>query len=254
MIAALLAEGTWTIGCGAGGASLPPPPPPVIEVTVNPANGSVVLGGQATFMATVTNTTDTAVSWSVNGAPGGNAPLGTITSDGVFTAPADMPSSETVQVTATSHADSTKSGTTTLAITSDITLALRPNPASVELGATQAFQASNEQRASGYLETLEPFGPGVRQRVRDSDQEVGQTAQSWGVSQPPPKRRPGPSEARKMGRRSWRACFAALPVLQADDAKGRAHARSFGDEQFGHEATPPDLRRGFAGFWRDKMR
>ncbi len=128
---ALLSEGAWTLGCGAAGSSLspPPPPPPAIEVIVKPTNGSVVLGGQATFVATVTNTTDTAVSWSVNGVPGGNATLGTITPAGVYTAPADMPSPETVQVTATSHADSTKSATGTLAITSDITLSLTPNPA-----------------------------------------------------------------------------------------------------------------------------
>ena len=141
---ALLSDGARTLGCGAAGSSLspPPPPPPAIEVIVKPTNGSVVLGGQATFVATVTNTTDTAVSWSVNGVPGGNATLGTITPAGVYTAPADMPSPETVQVTATSHADSTKSATGTLAITSDITLSLTPNPASVELGATQAFQAA----------------------------------------------------------------------------------------------------------------
>src|SRR5882762_7753603 len=42
------------------------------------------------------------------------------------------------------------------------------------------------------------------------DREVGQTAQSCGVSQPPPNKRPGPSEARKIGRRSWRAFFEAL--------------------------------------------
>src|SRR5258708_39286620 len=40
--------------------------------------------------------------------------------------------------------------------------------------------------------------------------DVRGTAQSWEVSQPPPYRRPGPSEARKIGRRSWRACFEAL--------------------------------------------
>src|SRR6266481_10009898 len=43
-------------------------------------------------------------------------------------------------------------------------------------------------------------------------------------------------------------------ALKADDAKGRAHARDFGNEQFGHEAGPADLRRGFASFWRDEMR
>ena len=151
MLIALIAEGAWTIGCGAGGASPPPPPPPAIEVTVKPVTGSVVLGGHATLTATVTNTTDTAVSWSVNGAPGGNATLGTITSGGVYTAPADLPSPPTVQITATSHADSTKSGIGTLAITSDITLSLTPNTPSVELGATQTFQTT--VTSSGHPDT-----------------------------------------------------------------------------------------------------
>jgi hypothetical protein len=72
VVISVFAEGVWMLGCGAGGASPPPPPPLAIQVSVTPANGSVVLGGQATFAATVTNTTDTAVSWSVNGVPGGN--------------------------------------------------------------------------------------------------------------------------------------------------------------------------------------
>jgi len=56
-----------------------------------------------------------------------------------------------VQITATSHADSTKSGAVTLAITSDITLNLTPNPASVELGATQTFQTA--VTSSGHPDT-----------------------------------------------------------------------------------------------------
>jgi hypothetical protein len=118
---------------------------------VTPANTMVVLGNQATFTATVTNTTDTAVSWSVGGVPGGNAALGTINSAGVYTAPADLPSPATVQIAATSHADATKSGNVNLAITSDITLNLTPNPASVELGASQAFQAT--VTSSGHPDT-----------------------------------------------------------------------------------------------------
>src|SRR5713226_6890750 len=137
----LLAEGAWTLGCAPGTVSSPPPPL-LIGVTMMPASASVVLGNQATFTATVTNTTDTSVSWSVNSIPGGNVSLGTITFAGVYTAPADLPSPATVQITATSHADPTKSGTGNLTITSDITLNLTPNPASVELGATQTFQAT----------------------------------------------------------------------------------------------------------------
>ena len=95
-----------------------------------------------TFRATVTNTTDTGVSWSVNGVAGGNATEGIISPEGVYIAPADLPSPAAVQITATSHADATKSGSVSETITSDITLAMAPNPASVELGATQGFQAT----------------------------------------------------------------------------------------------------------------
>src|SRR5712672_702378 len=145
LLAVIFMACAWTIGCGGGSAaSSPPAPPPTlaVSVSVSPANSSVVLGGQAMFAATVLNTTDTIVNWSVNGVPGGNSLLGAITSAGVYTAPPDMPSSATVRVTATSQADPTKSATGTLAISSDISLGLTPNPASVELGATQTFQAS----------------------------------------------------------------------------------------------------------------
>lgn len=141
-------------GCGGGGASTggpPPPPPPSIAVTVSPTSGSVVLGNQMTLTATVTNTTDTSVNWLVNGVAGGNAAVGTITAGGVYTAPADLPTPAAVQVTATSHADSTKSCTAVVTIVSDITLTLTPNPASVELGATQGFHAT--ETSSGHPDT-----------------------------------------------------------------------------------------------------
>jgi len=111
-------------------------------VSVAPASGSVLLGNQATFSATVTNTANTNVSWSVNGVAGGNAAVGSISSGGAYTAPADLPSPTALQITATSQADTTKSGSATETVLSDITLALTPNPASVELGATQGFQAT----------------------------------------------------------------------------------------------------------------
>lgn len=138
---ALITAGAWTLGCGGGGAvAPPPPPPPSITVSVTPSSGSVVLGNQLTFTATVNNATDTSVNWSVNGVAGGNSAVGTISTAGIYIAPADLPSPATVQITATSHADSTKSSSANVIITSDITLSLTPNPASVELGATQRFQ------------------------------------------------------------------------------------------------------------------
>ena len=109
---------------------------------VSPTSGSVLLGNSISFTATVSNTPDTAVSWSVNGIPGGSAATGVITSGGVYTAPSDLPSPATVNITATSHADPSKSGNASLSVTSDITLTLTPNPASVELGASQLFHAA----------------------------------------------------------------------------------------------------------------
>ncbi|MGB7284868.1 MAG: hypothetical protein WBE13_21580 [Candidatus Acidiferrum sp.] len=136
----------WILGCGGGGIGTgtnpPPPPPPSITVTVSPASASILLGNSQPFTATVTNATNTSVSWSVNGVAGGSASSGTITAGGVYTAPTDLPSSTAVQVTATSLADSTKSATALLTITSDIAITLTPPSASVELGATQAFHAA----------------------------------------------------------------------------------------------------------------
>ena len=144
---ALLTAGAWTQGCGGGGAvAPPPPPPPSIIVSVAPSSGSVVLGNQLTLTVIVSNTTDTSVSWAVNGIAGGNSTVGTISSTGIYTAPADLPSPATVQITATSHADPTESATSNVTVASDITLSLTPSPASVELGATQRFQVTITSR------------------------------------------------------------------------------------------------------------
>lgn len=144
---ALLASGVWLQGCGGGstgtGTNPPPPPPPTpIAVTVTPPSSSVLLGNSRTFAATVTNTTDTGVTWSVNAIPGGSLSTGTITAAGVYTAPADLALPSTIQVTATSQADATKSATAQLTITSDISIAIAPPTGAVELGATQPFRAT----------------------------------------------------------------------------------------------------------------
>lgn len=141
----LLATSAWTLGCGGGGAGSvtpPPPPPPSITIGITPSSGSVLLGGTLSFSATVANTTDTSVIWSVKGTTGGSTQVGTISADGLYTAPADLPPGGTVQVRATSHADTSISATASVTVTSDIAISLSLSSANVELGATQAFQAS----------------------------------------------------------------------------------------------------------------
>jgi hypothetical protein len=154
-------------GCGGGASSGPPPPPPApsISVTVSPTTATVLLGNSQTLVATVSNTTDTNVSWSVNGVGGGTTSAGTITASGTYIAPPDLPSSAVVQVTATSQADSTKSATAQLTITSDLAITLAPPNANVELGSTQAFHAS--LTSNGHPDTaLEPQRSHMPGRLR----------------------------------------------------------------------------------------
>ena len=90
-----------------------------VQVAVCPAAAQVMVGsGTQNFSATLANTTDSAVSWQVNGIPGGNATLGTITSNGVFTAPATLPTATSETITAVADADSsiTASSVVTLGV------------------------------------------------------------------------------------------------------------------------------------------
>lgn len=77
--------------------------PPV--VTISPATAQIPVNGVQQFAASVSNTTNGAVAWSVDNLAGGNATVGTISSGGLYTAPATVPNPATVTVTATSQAD-----------------------------------------------------------------------------------------------------------------------------------------------------
>jgi serine protease len=91
---------------------------PVVAVTVSPGTASVSAGGGTqAFSATVANTSNTAVTWQVNGITGGNATVGTISASGLYTAPATVPSPSTVTVRAISNADNTRFGSAQVTVT-----------------------------------------------------------------------------------------------------------------------------------------
>ncbi len=90
---------------------------PKVMVAVCPATASLQTNGSQNFTASVANTSNSAVTWEVNGVAGGSASLGTITSGGVYTAPASVPSGGTVTVEAVSAADTSVQSTTTVTIT-----------------------------------------------------------------------------------------------------------------------------------------
>jgi hypothetical protein len=137
------------LSCG-GLAGLVPSqlPPSSVTVTLVPSNASVFLGDPLTFTATVANTADRAVSWSVNGIPGGNATVGTIDADGVYTAPANLPSPALVSVQAVSEADDSKNSIALVTIASGISVSVSPQTMLVELGASRPFTGTRPSAQS----------------------------------------------------------------------------------------------------------
>ncbi|MFN8108237.1 MAG: lysyl oxidase family protein [Thermoleophilia bacterium] len=85
---------------------------------VNVANvpGQMTVGTQAQFAVSGTGTSG-GVTWTVNGVPGGNAGVGTVTAGGLYTAPATVPAGGKVTVQAVSNADiGAKSAPATISI------------------------------------------------------------------------------------------------------------------------------------------
>jgi hypothetical protein len=117
-------------GCGGGGgsSSSTSSPPVSVMVAVSSSSSSVLLGNMLQFTAMVTGTSNTAVTWGVNGVAGGNSTVGTMSSTGLYTAPKDLPNPTTVTIQATSLADSSASGHAALSITSDIKVNVATNP------------------------------------------------------------------------------------------------------------------------------
>ncbi len=87
-----------------------------ISVAVSPSSASVPAGEIQQFTATVQNTTNTVVTWQVNGFTGGSPTLGEISASGFYTAPLGPPSGGTVTIRAVSQADPSRSGSATATI------------------------------------------------------------------------------------------------------------------------------------------
>jgi len=127
-LALLSAVGTLSCGGGTSSSAVPE-----IQVSVNPPTAHVALNGQVQFSATVTGTT-VGVSWSVNGIAGGNSTVGEINSTGLYTAPSNLPSPNSVTVSATSLADSTQSASSSVNIVYPAPVIGSISPAMVVVG------------------------------------------------------------------------------------------------------------------------
>src|SRR5579864_6371191 len=118
---------------------------PQIVVKITPASAQLHSGQTVQFKASVTGTTNQNVTWQVNGAAGGNATTGIISSTGLYTAPAVLPKSISVTINAASaqdpHSTSAASSITLLTNIPVLTAAL---PAPIPVGNfTIAVSGSN---------------------------------------------------------------------------------------------------------------
>jgi len=98
--------GTGTNGTTIGLNDCGTPPPPAIAVTVAPPSATKLVNSTQQFSATVTGTTNTAVTWT--------ATCGTVSASGLFTAPS---TAMNCNVRATSVADTSKFGIATVTVT-----------------------------------------------------------------------------------------------------------------------------------------
>jgi hypothetical protein len=128
-----------------------------ITVNISPATLSLATNQNASFATSVGGTSDSTVSWFVNGIANGNTTVGQIcvagsnpctapagpSAGGVnYLAPAAVPAANPVTLTAASRADSSRTGTASVTITRAARNSITPGTANVSLGATQTFTAS----------------------------------------------------------------------------------------------------------------
>jgi len=142
VLALVLTLGLFS-GCGGGGGTPPPAPTPTplsIQVTITPQGSSLTVGATQQFSAAVTGTSNQSVNWSVNNIAGGNGTFGTISTSGLYTAPANIPNPASVTITATSVADTNKSANASVAVKLRITVS--PQSSNIQVFHSQQFTAT----------------------------------------------------------------------------------------------------------------
>lgn len=83
---------------------------PAVSLSLTPLTASVPLGGAQQFIGYAVGNVNNALTWQINGVAGGSTSTGTITTGGLYTAPATMPmNGSSVTLTIVSQADTTKS-------------------------------------------------------------------------------------------------------------------------------------------------
>jgi trimeric autotransporter adhesin len=117
-----------------------------VNVQVEPASASVTVTAPQPFGSIVSGASNKNVTWQVNGVTGGNSTIGTISSSGIYQAPANIPSQHLVTVNAISNANGFTKGSANVVIVGGDApnVGVTTTPAGVTevyTGTTQTFNA-----------------------------------------------------------------------------------------------------------------
>jgi hypothetical protein len=116
-----------------------------VNVEVQPSSSTLPLKGSQQFAAIVTGARNTSVTWQVNGATHGNATVGTISSGGLYVAPANVISPPTVRAISNSNGFTLGSVKVNIAGKGSATVDVSTSPSGVTevyTGTTQTFNAT----------------------------------------------------------------------------------------------------------------
>ena len=106
----------------------------VDSIAASPATANVLPGSTQQFSATVTNSAQTNVTWTLTGP-------GTISTSGLYTAPTSVSSPATAKVTATLASDTTQTSNASVSLLMLQSLAISPRGPTVAVGGNESFAA-----------------------------------------------------------------------------------------------------------------
>jgi uncharacterized protein (DUF1800 family) len=108
--------------------------PGQVVILLQPTETSVRVNNTITITPTVTGSQDTALTWTVNGIAGGNAQIGTINAQGVYTAPAVVPNPNLVVVQATSVDNPNSVTIVNVQVLNPVPILLSASPSALNIG------------------------------------------------------------------------------------------------------------------------
>src|SRR5947209_10448547 len=140
----LILPAFWIAGCG--GSATP------VAVQLSPGNANLTVGQSQAFSATVLNTTNTGISWSIQEGSAG----GTVSPSGVYTAPLKA---GTYHVAATSVADPTKSASAAITATAPAPAFSSTAPAAASEGVVYTYTLTATDPVSTAITYAVKSGP-----------------------------------------------------------------------------------------------